>query len=363
MKIKNNHSIYYLNMIRIIACVLIIFVHTTATSSIYNSSPQSISWQIMCFFNSIGHIGVPLFVMISGALCLDPKRNFTIAKAIKKGGFYLFLYYAIIFLYNLSFYLENLTLFNGLSPTTFYNNVIKNTFAANGIYHLWYLPMIAFLYFMTPIVRSLVIKKEIMRFFLCLFIVSTIIFPTLFKFDFPLKETIAIFYNSIPLQPLTGYLGYYILGYYLHHYNNDLNRKKQFMLWISTFISISITVSLCCIDAYIKNIPSSLMSDPFSLSMFISSISIFLLIKMYFFSANKYCDLIFTFSKLTFGIYLIHPYFINPLLKFEQYYSSLSPLLLIPLLSIFIIAISGTVIFIGREVVKLIKRLLKKLYL
>jgi len=71
-----------LDITRIIAVLAVIMIHV---SSKFVVSYDISSVEFLCgnIFDSISRIGVPLFVMISGALMLDEERNVNIKQNIK----------------------------------------------------------------------------------------------------------------------------------------------------------------------------------------------------------------------------------------------------------------------------------------
>ncbi|MDD6466906.1 MAG: acyltransferase family protein [Erysipelotrichaceae bacterium] len=78
---NKNNRIYYLDVLRVIACLSVIMVHSSAPYVVKNIG--SFNFLIGNIFNSITRIGVPLFVMISGALMLDKNYQFSIEKLMK----------------------------------------------------------------------------------------------------------------------------------------------------------------------------------------------------------------------------------------------------------------------------------------
>lgn len=70
--------ILYLDILRIMAIIAVVMLHVSA-QRFYVSFP-SYEWEIRMFFNSMVRWGVPIFVMISGALFLDPQKKISLAK-------------------------------------------------------------------------------------------------------------------------------------------------------------------------------------------------------------------------------------------------------------------------------------------
>lgn len=72
--------IFYFDYLRIFAALVVVMLHTAASqyslTGIYHYSA--------CFWDGIARWGVPIFVMISGALFLEPTKTITINNIFKK---------------------------------------------------------------------------------------------------------------------------------------------------------------------------------------------------------------------------------------------------------------------------------------
>lgn len=83
MSKREDNEIYlnteYLNILRWISTIAVVFIHTiTADSTIYNKS------NILYIIRNLLNWCVPMFVMISGVLFLNPKKEIPIKKLLKK---------------------------------------------------------------------------------------------------------------------------------------------------------------------------------------------------------------------------------------------------------------------------------------
>ena len=89
---KKDKRIYYIDILRVIACLSVILIHASAEYAIKNI--ESSNFLPANIIDGLARIAVPLFVMISGALLLDKKYDFNIKKHInhilKLIAFYLF---------------------------------------------------------------------------------------------------------------------------------------------------------------------------------------------------------------------------------------------------------------------------------
>ena len=157
-------------------------------------------------------IGVNLFIMISGYLLLDKSEKMSIFfKKRIKGILPLFIFFNIVYIFA---------------------NKIKIIQGSQGkeivAPHFWYIYMILGLYFITPWLQKVLkfAKKETF-FVLILWFLCNILNPHLIKFDLP----------RIPFShfPITEFIGYYILGYYIK-VDRDKIKKIPFFIIIAVYL-------------------------------------------------------------------------------------------------------------------------------
>lgn len=94
---KNKNRIYYIDILRVIACLSVIIIHSSATYVTKNWG--SFNFWIGNILDSLSRIGVPLFIMISGALLLDEKYICTKKKIIKhiKKMILFFIFWSLVY--------------------------------------------------------------------------------------------------------------------------------------------------------------------------------------------------------------------------------------------------------------------------
>lgn len=79
--VKRGERIFYLDVIRTVACFAIVMIHSSARYVIMDVG--TVDFWIGDVLDSFSRVGVPLFVMISGALLLDNNYECTSNKIIK----------------------------------------------------------------------------------------------------------------------------------------------------------------------------------------------------------------------------------------------------------------------------------------
>lgn len=304
---KNRHQ--YLDLIRVVSCVLIICTHVSAVD--FSTFPvNSLNWNILNIFNCIGINGVPLFFMISGALILHKDYQISLKKLwIQKIGRLLAAYYVTLFFYNLLPFLKGYVPFQW---EIIKEDLIEAVLYEKGIYHLWFLPVLVVLYFLAPILKEAFQTKKICAYYLILFAVIGALLPTLLFFDLPgpIRRFVTHYQGKASLFMVVGYIGYFVLGHYLHSYLEELSGRKVLFIWLTTGAALLFTILTGGYFSLKQGSPSSLTNTPLSLNVLISSSGIYILFKHYCsrIHFSKGFDLIKKLSKYTFGIYLFHPF-------------------------------------------------------
>ena len=265
-----------IDIIRIFAFVFIVMLHTLNRQ--YGLTVWMSGYAVIS-------VGVNLFIMISGYLLLDKKE--TVKDFFKKRFFSilpLFVVFNIVYIY-------------------FYNHsfiTIKKVSAP----HFWYIYMILGLYLLTPWMRKVLQYAEKETFYVViLWFLCNVFNPYMQFFRFP----------KIPFShfPITGFIGYYILGYYLKKYRYKLE-KIPFICVIGVYIT-GFLISVLS-TKYVLVTTGNRISDFFdknSLGTFIMTISFFAFwCKFNFTKRNDITKIIANSTYFAFLIHLIVLHFI-----------------------------------------------------
>lgn len=286
----------YLDVLRIIAAFAVITLHVSATR-FYASFPST-EWEFCNIYDSLSRWGVPIFVMISGALFLDQNKTIIIKKLYSKNITRIFC--ALVFwsfIYQLYKTNADTTLWSFLS------GVVK------GPKHLWFLKMLLGLYVAIPILRAIVRDKKTEIYFLIVAFITAYIIPLFPKFigiyDAHLKTALEDIIKTIDLNIAMGFTGYFVLGHFLH--TTELSSHIKRILYILGILSFLCVIILTSWFSHFLNWPNvSFYRNMFPLTIVeASAIFVFASDKLNKIPDN-YIYIVLKLSKLTFGIYLIH---------------------------------------------------------
>jgi surface polysaccharide O-acyltransferase-like enzyme len=195
----------YVDLIRTIAIIGVILLHASGswliTSQQMNEmSPlESVRWAVVDVYQSAARICVPLFVMLTGALLLQPGKNDSLSAFFKKRWARIglpFLFWGAAY-----FAWDFLVIHMPFSLSAIIQGIL------NGPYtHFWYLYVLIGLYLLTPMLRVFIAHADqtLMDYFVILWVLGTAILPVFTLFTaFKLNSNIF----TIPWAA-----GYFVLG-------------------------------------------------------------------------------------------------------------------------------------------------------
>lgn len=279
----------YLDFLRIIACVAVVFVHVIS-NLLRTSSNDHFTSQLLSFGSSIRWC-VPVFFMISGALMLEENKQYNwnqiigkiISRVIKP-----YLVWSVI--YQVIYCLQSASLTNVATAP------IK-IIIGYGWYHLWYLYALIGVYISIPCLAAIWKSK-------CgksIAVIGSLIMVTVNTFNMLFPEYICRMF--IPV--FSGYVVYIVFGAFI----NSIESKK--ILVYLSFIGCSVIIILSILIGYLPEYRDQLW-DYNNILICLCSAGVVALIKLIFsytkVSGNSsLCEI----SKYTFGIYLCHDLFLQ----------------------------------------------------
>lgn len=327
-----NRSVHY-DLLRIFASLAVICIHVCAESLTWESRDVSSStWAYLNIFDSLSRISVPIFIMLSGSFIIDKYKENSLKNLYTKNIFRLvcsYIFWSCVYV-----------VFNLTKDFIFHNPIDKKDLIYNliqGEYHLWFIPMLIFLYAVTPLLKEICSTKKNEQYFVLLACI-----PVIFNFInyFITIKPLNVLFEHAGFQLVSGYTVYFILGHYLNRY--EIQKKHRILIYILAVASAVLTI-VGSSWHYISNKPGeSYFFKYLSPNVFIFSIAIFLIFKHNFSKIHfgeKTKKLIVKLSSLTFGIYLSHIIFVKILKSSPLTIENIHPLISVPLLtlSIFIL--------------------------
>ncbi len=298
--VKEGERKLYFDILRIIACFSVVMLHS-ASQTWYAMPVTSRGWQIANSYDALFRFGVPVFVMISGALFLNPQKKITIKKLYTHNILRLF----VLFVFWSCFY--------GIADCIGYGDVANLTLQdvvrdmVLGRYHLWFLPMIIGIYVMLPVLKIWIenAPKRNLEYFLIVFLVLQIIRETI-RAVFPYNlVNYVVDYAAVELA--SSYAGYFVLGYYLVHVG--IEKKWYRYIYAGAGIGAVLNVIFGNLLAVKAGEPTGAIYDSFGIFTLLVSVALLLFVKektekiRFSPGAEKWIK---ELSSATLGIYVMH---------------------------------------------------------
>jgi len=333
--ITEKKRLFYLDLLRAIACLSVVMIHVSA--DFVTRGTKGPDFWLGNLMDSVSRAGVPLFVMISGALMLDEGYEFTRKKWLghigRMAAFYVVwstVYCLIYRVWGLVARGEKVRILGAVMQVV------------SGHYHLWFVPMIIGLYLLVPLFRLWVKEKNVraVEYFLLLSAVTAFVIPqvmTILVHENKALSPIQTLLDNMNMQYTAGYTMYFVLGWYL---NRGIRRRK---------IVCGLGVAGVCMTfagTYAASVLLKMKTYPFyennTVNVLMYSAAIFVLCRTWFEHARKPDGMmqksVGWIGKYSLGIYAVHVFFIDELMGvFGQLHAAVA----IPLIFVLTMAASG----------------------
>ena len=344
-------NLFWVDLLRAAVIFGVIVIHTAAdVITEWGALPKD-WWWAANIYDSLVRGCVPVFVMVSGALLLpktETLRDF-FRKRFHRIAIPFIVWTALYLIWKKLFYLPNMGLAEAFSRA-----------AENKVcFHLWFLYIIAGLYLVTPVFRILIAHasgREIF-YFLALWFVMSSLLP--FAEDLSRVFTQTGFQIQLPVEPVKGFIGYFVLGYFLWKYAAGKFTAPACAVWITS-------LTLCAAGTYFlsRHFHSyqGLLYDNMAPNVVFYAASFFMLVTtagpfLEKHLAPRLRELILLLSKASFGIYLIHPMILDTLihgrLGFALRPNMPHPVFMIPLVTGIVYLLSFLAIFLIQKIPRL----------
>ncbi len=341
------------DLIRTIAIILVILLHASieATPNIDIMSPQGVQlWWASDIYNSLARSGVPLFVLLTGALLLQPAKvdeplKVFFKKRFNRIGLPIIFWGAAYFAWR---YFVNSEALTSLS-------IIQGIFAG-PYYHFWYLYILIGLYLLTPLLRVIVTyaKWNLAKYLLVIWFVGTGIIPLLGLYQ---GISAQITWFKATVFTLTGLVGYFVLGAYITKI-----RIRSSILYLIFALSLIWTImGTYIIVGTLGERYSQFFFDASSANVIITSIAFFLILSTVShpktlppeaaepaIRVKPTTRIVQVISQNTLPVYLFHVMVLEALQKgylgFKISVTTMNPIIEIPLITVVTLLICLAVI-------------------
>lgn len=338
-KEEGNGRIIAFDCLRVLAAFAVVVLHVAAQN--FSISVRTFEWNVYNFFDGAVRWCVPVFVLISGALFLNPTKKVSIKKLYRKYVLHIVVLFAVWSL----FYTVRYSLLRGVGI----KDCVRIFFT--GHYHMWYLQMTIGVYILIPVLKKITETAMLTRYFLLVGLVMTYVIPTLLQF--PNIGILRQGVSNMKFYMTLGYPFYFVLGYYLA--NETFGVRARRLIYLLGLLGFAVTIGLSGWLSWEAGTNRALYSD-FSLNVLLESVGVFVFIKYHFTEKKTGRRMKGIFSRMsgyTLGIYLIHPFVLTELGNRAGFkVTSFNPVLSVPALSTVTFLISFLLIYIIRLIPK-----------
>jgi surface polysaccharide O-acyltransferase-like enzyme len=299
-KLKNDQCLW-VHYVKAAAIGMVVVLHVAAPYLYQLGEISQSEWNIANIYDSFVRPCVPLFFMASGFLLLRKSESVSVffAKRINRVLWPL-VFWSVIYVFWKVYYQG--------SQYSDFGNFGKFIFTPVS-YHLWYLYAIIGCYMFLPLLRVVVASGNdgVLVYYCALWFLSMTVSPLVEKY-FGVKWQFDFSYVS-------GYIGYFVLGYLLG--NKDYKAYHAVVAALSMLICFSI---IAYMTSYLTSNNDGVFVGDFysylSPLVVVASVSWFVGIKflssIYVLeSAKSIRRLVSSVSECSFGIYLIHVIFLD----------------------------------------------------
>jgi len=305
--------IQYIDVLRVLSMLSVVFLHTAAGSLRVNLGSNL--WHFSNILTAIMSTSVPIFFMLSGAMLLSNNKTVSISYTYKKRLPKALVPFIVWSLVAVAYYgLVGMYLDGNISDALLR---LKNIVSTPTTVHLWFMYALIPLYLLSPILKKLVdsMSMNLAKYCLLLWFTFSSLLPTL---SYLVPNAIRPFFvmnKEYNINFLNGYIGYFLLGYYLLNYKNKMSIKLLSCI-------VVIDTAIISIGSWYKTMASGQYSEIFKVYsrafVLILSVAIFLLVKELI---SRYplkrisTNVVKFLSALSFGVYLMHNLLIDALAR------------------------------------------------
>ncbi len=336
------------DLVRIIAMFGVIVVHTSGTLYRVTAPITSFNWQVSNIYSTSGKFSICIFMMVSGMLFLNPNKSITISALFRKNILRIasgFIFWSLAYA---SFGLWVKIQMNGYSDAYLHGFFID---FVTGNYHMWFCYMIIGIYIIVPFLRLISSDEYLMKYFLILSIIFVCTIPVLQQLPDAISAPITIIVTQLRLNFVLGWVGIFILGYYLSYCN--IPKKAEILSYILGILSLILTIVLNGLLSIRNNQNYEGLYELTNINILLTAVALFIFFRLHVSKmefSERFQKLVLILSECTFGVYFIHVFII---IIFQQYALAQklhNAAIAVPVLSAGVFILSTIIIYYFRKI-------------
>lgn len=356
----NKKWVSYFDALRVFAALAVVVIHVAARRWTANGSDVA-SWRGANFWDGLVRWAVPIFVMISGALMLNPQKKFSIKKLYSKNILRLVIAFIV---WSLLYFLFDVLVLKNYRGVAW---AIKRL--VEGNYHLWFIYMIVGLYVATPVLRLITKNRLMTEYFLIVGIVISFILPgiemlcngrvmvtdgsLIARAASILGQSIYVITDSMKFEFAAGYVVYYVLGYWLA--SGETSKRMRVVYYILGVLGITLTIIYSEKVSLLSGTKWNIFG-PRTPWVIMPAIALFVFAKYHMEKVGQW-KIVRVIASLSFGVYLVHVMMIDVAMK-TIFKGVQLDVVTIPLVTMAVFILSAIVVWLIVKV-PILRRLVK----
>lgn len=345
--LKKSEHYHWVDVLRFVSVLLVITIHASSSLVYKWGEVRFRDFMVGNIYDSFARVSVPVFFMLSGYLLLNKQESIMdFYKKRAKKVLIPFIAWSLIYLF-----WDGYVINNGDSLLSIVGSVSLEILSSPAFGHLWFIYALLGVYLFVPVLRLFVSAAKKTD----LWYIAGIWF-----FTGPIISALDAFFGitiSHQFGFITGYFGYFLLGYLLSRYDYPKGQAISFLLFY-LILSVATAVGIWYFSSQEKRIFLYLYNylAP-NIVLMSAAFFIFFLYwgkKMQVEPNSRTASFLKLLGETSFGVFLIHG-IIQVTLKegyfgFELSYKTGNPLVFIPLAVFTTYLISLFIVILLRKV-------------
>ena len=292
----------FLDVLRVLATCAVVLMHVlTGATDVTDASIVPEYRSLLLSVMDLVTWCVPIFLLISGYLFLNPERTLTYPVMIKK---YCRRIALAILLFGVPYAASELVVAERTFRITMIPEALKMTLTGHTWSHMWYLYLILFLYLITPLL------KKVLRVLPVWGVAAVMVVIFLGSSVAPFLNKI-LDVNSIPVLPDGGvYFLYYLCGYFFAVREVCVDKGRN--VWLTAAVAV-LALGMILSRTLAGFSIQMAYNYPFTVLL-----AVLLFAAGWNGSIKKHRIPWQEAGALSFAVYLVHPVYVNLLYKFVK---------------------------------------------
>lgn len=321
MKKEKQPYILSADVVRVMAIIGVVIVHTANAVYARPDFFGGLSWWIAIVLNSFSRISIPLFIMISGYFILSKNEKFK--DSLSRTASRIFIPLIVWFLIYV--------IWNAGEPTFQHiNSTLLVRLLTVNVFDLYFLIILLGLYVTAPFLRSFLARKNYSQQKIVMF--ALVVFGILF---FAVQYLLFLCSPAISFVYWIPYIGLFVAGYF---FGNNISKTKSMHYPVGFFaLSLGVTIVGNYFYYLLHNNGNTLLdargclshyTDSYlSINVVVMALSAFIILMKinYNFIGHAARKIIYSVARASFGIYVLHVIFLDILDSWFHFFDPIAP--------------------------------------